>query len=231
MDFEESVPVTAEVTAETDIIAVGGHVSARSLVMGYSQGIFPMDIDADIGNDDLVKLTAWFAPAERAVLRYPGMHVSRSLRKAMRGFRITVNSDFAGVVGGCADPTRPHGWINADYAAAYQELHTLGLAHSVEVWHHHALVGGLLGVQLGGLFCADSKFHRMANASKVAVAALSANVFGGENAHDRVIDAQWLTPHLASLGFVAVPRDTYEGWLPGLLALPPAVGTPGSRTR
>lgn len=230
MDFDELMPVAAEVTAETDIVAVGGHVSARTIVAGYAQGVFPMDIDADVGAADLVQLTAWFAPAERAVLRYPGMHVSRSLRRALRGFQITVDTDFAGVVDGCADPDRPQGWITPDYRRAYQQLHELGWAHSVEVWHGGELAGGLLGLQLGGLFCADSKFHRVTNASKAAVAGLSEVIFGADDGQHRLIDAQWLTPHLASLGFEGLARSDYEALLPGLLAMPPVIGAPGSRT-
>lgn len=230
MDFEEPVSVAAEVTAETDIVAVGGHVSARSMVAGYANGVFPMEIDADVGAPELMKLTAWFAPAQRAVLRYPGMHVSRSLRRAMRGFQVTVDCDFEGVLAGCADPMRPHGWITADYAATYRELHSLGFAHSVEVWQGDELAGGLIGMQLGGLFCADSKFHRVTDASKAAVAGLSAIVFGAADARRRVIDAQWLTPHLESLGFRGLPRADYEALLPGLLPMPPLLGAPGRRT-
>ena len=230
MDFDQVRPVAPEVTADTDIVAVGGHVTARSLVWGYSQGMFPMAIDADVGAENPVELTAWFAPAQRALLRYPGMTVSRSLRRAMRGFDITFDRSFSAVLAGCADPARPHGWINEDYEATYSELHRIGLAHSVEVWDAGELAGGLIGVELGGLFCADSKFHRVANASKAAVAGLSQLVFGATDGHLRVIDAQWLTPHLASLGFQAVTRGDYEEALPGLLALSPLLPPAGSRT-
>lgn len=230
MEFDEPAPVPAEVTAETDIVALGGRITPRSLVDGYARGIFPMGIVAEVGEDELVHVNAWFAPAERAVLRHPGMHVSRSLRRAMRGFAITVDSDFAGVLAGCADPVRPHGWITAEYAAAYRELHSAGIAHSVEVWQAGELVGGLLGLQLGGLFCADSKFHRAANASKAAVAGLSEVVFGAGDGAERLIDAQWLTPHLASLGFQTMLRADYEALLPGLLSLSEVVGAPGRRT-
>lgn len=230
MDFDEPVAVAAELTAETDIVAIGGHVSARSLIAAYARGMFPMDINADVGGSDLVRLTAWFAPDQRAVLRFPGMHVSRSLRRAMRRFQVTLDSDFEGVLAGCADPARPHGWITADYAETYRELHGLGFAHSVEVWDADGLAGGLLGVQLGGLFCADSKFHRVTDASKAAVAGLSDLVFGAADADSRLIDAQWLTPHLESLGFRGLARADYESLLPGLLSMPPLLGAPGRRT-
>lgn len=230
MDFDELRPVAAEVTAETDIVAVGGRISAGTVLQAYMQGVFPMEIDADVGGPDLLRLTAWFAPAERAVLPYPGMHLSRSLRRAMRNFRTTVDADFSGVLAGCADPTRPQGWITSDYQAAYKELHARGFAHSVEVWLGEELVGGLIGVQLGGLFCADSKFRRVTDASKAAVAGLCERVFGADDAQSRLVDAQWLTPHLASLGFRALARDSYEELLPGLLAIPPLFPAPGSRT-
>lgn len=231
MDFaEQLLPVAPEFTAETDIVAIGGHISARTVVWAYLRGLFPMEIDADVGEPELVKITAWFAPAERAVLRYPGMHVSRSLRRDRHRFRTTFDVDFDAVLSGCADPTRAGGWINDDYQAAYRELHATGFAHSVEVWQGDELAGGLIGVQLGGLFCADSKFHRVANASKVAVAALSERVFGTDDANMRVIDAQWLTPHLASLGFQPLLRADYEALLPELLESPPVFTAPGKRS-
>lgn len=229
MNFEELLPVAPEVTAETDIVAVGGSISAQTVLRAYMLGLFPMDIDADIGGPELVGITAWFAPAQRAVLRYPGMHVSRSLRRAMRGFGISVDQDFSAVLAGCSDPTRPRGWINEAYQAAYLELHQAGFAHSVEVWHGGELAGGLLGVQVGGLFCADSKFHRVTDASKAALAGLCSYVFGAADGHERLIDAQWLTEHLASLGFQAMPRADYEALLPALLALPPVFPAPGRR--
>ena len=144
----------------------------------------------------------------------------------MSRFDFSVDEAFAEVVAGCADPRRPGGWINEDYRVAYLALHEAGYAHSVEVWLAGELVGGLLGVELGGLFCADSKFRRVTDASKAAVAHLSRVIFGAPDGDQRMVDVQWLTDHLASLGCQEVTGSDYAGRLPGLLGLPPALGGP-----
>jgi leucyl/phenylalanyl-tRNA--protein transferase len=210
--------VPAEVTAATDIVAIGGQLTAQGLLDAYSQAEFPMEIEVDHGR----RVTAWYSPAARAVLQRPGMHVSRSLRRSMRGFAITYDRAFDEVLAGCADPDREHGWINAGYQRVYTELFGAGHAHSVEVWQAGELVGGLIGVERGGLFCADSKFRRVTDASKAAVAGLSALVFSGGWGPDRMIDAQWLTDHLESLGFRPMPRAEYRAELPRLLRVPGA---------
>lgn len=191
-----------------------------------------MTLEGDSG-----PLTAWFSPDPRAVLSWPGMRVSRSLRRSMRRFDITYDLAFDQVLEGCADPSRPHGWITPDYLTAYRELFAAGHAHSVEVWRAGEIggdvVGGLMGVELGGLFCADSMFRRVTDASKAAVAGLSARIFDETepNGRRRLIDAQWLTGHLASLGFGPAPRDDYLSGLPVLVSRPAAFGAPGSRIR
>ncbi|MDQ1247288.1 MAG: leucyl/phenylalanyl-tRNA---protein transferase [Actinomycetota bacterium] len=210
----------AEVTASTEIIGLGGAVTPAGLLAAYGMGMFPMAIAIDEAHS----ATAWYAPAERALLTYPGMHLTRSLRRSMRTFDITYDAAFADVLAGCADPSRDHGWMTAEYQDSYLGLHSAGYAHSVEVWQGGELVGGLLGIELGGLFCADTKFRRVTDASKAAVAGLSQRVFAGAIGPQRVVDAQWLTPHLASLGFQAVPRARYEAMLPGLQALPGTFG-------
>ncbi|MFI0431971.1 MAG: leucyl/phenylalanyl-tRNA--protein transferase [Candidatus Nanopelagicales bacterium] len=227
---ERIVPVSQELTDETDIVLLGGRVSAASVLASYRRGMFPMVIEVEADGEGET-VCAWYAPAERAVLRYPGMRVSRSLRRSLRRFDVTFDRDFEGVLAGCADPSRSGAWITQEYARTYRELAAAGYAHSVEVWHEGELVGGLLGVELGGLFCADSKFRTVTDASKVAVAALSGLVFSAERADQRVIDAQWLTDHLASLGFVGVDRRRYEAALPSLLELPPVFPGAGRRTR
>lgn len=220
-DSPVPLPVAQEITDETDIVAIGGRVTPGALLASYRAGRFPMAIRVEDDEESDRYATAWFAPAQRAVLRYPGSHVSRSLRRSMRRFRITYDTDFDGVLAGCADPARPHAWITDDYRAVYRELFARGEAHSVEVWRGDVLAGGLLGVSMGGLFCADTMFHRITDASKAAVAGLSARVFDGAAGGARMIEAQWLTDHLATLGFVELPRATYEAELPRLLALPP----------
>ena len=128
-------------------------------------------------------------------------------RCAGRGvdFEIRVDTSFAEVVEACADPRRPGAWIDARIAAAYRRLHDLGWAHSVEAWQDGRLVGGLYGVAIGGLFAGESMFHRVTDASKVALVGL-VEALSDEHADDRLIDVQWVTPHLASLGVEAMPR-------------------------
>jgi len=229
VSVDDIYPVPAEVTAATDIVAVGGAITADSLLWAYRQGMFPMATPIADPEGRATQVTAWYSPAQRAVLRWPGMHVSRSLRRSMRGFQVSYDEAFDAVLDGCADPSREHGWIDQQYRRAYRELYERGQAHSVEVWRDAELAGGLVGVSVGGVFCADSKFHRVRDASKAAVAALSARVFDDERGPQRLIDAQWLTDHLASLGFEEMPRIDYLGALGELAAAPPVFG--GSRSR
>jgi leucyl/phenylalanyl-tRNA--protein transferase len=156
-----------------------------------------------------------------------GLHVSRSLRRSQRRFEIRVDTAFEDVMRGCADPKRPHGWIDKKFITAYTELHRLGWAHSVETWQvgeqgggdrgRDELVGGLYGVAIGGLFAAESKFHRVTDASKVAVVALVDLMRAGGGT---LLDVQWTTPHLASLGAVDVPRARYLELLADAVAAP-----------
>ncbi len=128
---------------------------------------------------------------------------------------------------GCADPRRPHGWIDEEFVAAYVALHRLGWAHSVEVWRDGALAGGLYGVAIGGLFAAESKFHRERDASKVAVVGLVDLMREGGAT---LLDVQWTTPHLESLGAVDVPRDEYLDLLTAALdRAQPEVFSDGAR--
>lgn len=225
-------PVSPDVTELTEIVAVGGRVTADTLVTSYAAGCFPMTVRTPDDREG-PGVVAWFSPDPRAVLTAPGMHVSRSLRRSLRTFTTTIDRAFVEVLEGCADPVRPYGWITSEYKAAYLDLYLRGVAHSVEVWRGDTLVGGLIAVENGGLVCADSKFRRVTDASKAAVAALSAAVFGQEDGERRLIDAQWPTSHLLSLGFQAWPRPSYLESLGGLVSLPPALGgrPPGNLTR
>ena len=156
----------------------------------------------------------WFSPDPRAVLPVDGVHVSRSLARSRRRFEVRIDTAFAEVVAACGDPARPGGWITPDMIEAYALLHTLGWAHSVEVWSAEGtLAGGLFGIAIGGLFAAESKFHRDTDASKVAVVALAELVGAAGDAADRVIDVQWSSDHLATLGVVEIvpSRSTCDG--------------------
>jgi leucyl/phenylalanyl-tRNA--protein transferase len=145
--------------------------------------------------------------------------VSRSLRRSCRDFEVRIDTAFEAVVARCADPRRPQGWITPTITDAYVELHRLGWAHSVETWQDGRLVGGLYGVAIGGLFAGESMFHRVRDASKVALVGL-VDLLRDEHADRRLLDVQWQTPHLASLGVVTMARPAYLRALRAALELP-----------
>jgi leucyl/phenylalanyl-tRNA--protein transferase len=159
----------------------------------------------------------WFSPVRRGVLPLDGLLVSRSLRRSVRRFEIRVNTACADVIDACADPRRPAGWIDPSIRAAYLELHRLGWVHSVEAWRDERLAGGLYGVSIGGLFAGESMFHRETDASKVALVGL-VRLLEDDPGEARLLDVQWRTPHLASLGVVEVARRAYLDRLPAALA-------------
>jgi leucyl/phenylalanyl-tRNA--protein transferase len=188
-------------TAETEalgLVAVGGDLAPGTLLGAYRQGLFPMKVpDGPLG---------WWSPPDRGVLLAGSLKVSRSLRKAASRITVRVDTAFAAVVRACAEQPRPHAWIDDDIVAAYAELHRLGWAHSVESWQDGELVGGLYGLAIGGLFAGESMFHRRTDASKVALAALVSLL---DDHPDTLVDCQWLSDHLASLGASAVSREEY----------------------
>jgi leucyl/phenylalanyl-tRNA--protein transferase len=194
---------TASQVDESGLAAVGADLEPGTLLAAYRRGFFPMAVErgGPIG---------WWSPDPRGILEPPSMHISRSLRRSMRRFEFRIDTAFDDVVNGCADPTRPHGWIDDRIRVAYRRLHDLGWAHSVETWCDDQLVGGLYGLGIGGLFAAESKFHTMTDASKAAVAALAKGIIDG---HPRLIDVQWRTDHLARLGVVEISRQDYLGRL------------------
>jgi leucyl/phenylalanyl-tRNA---protein transferase len=176
--------------------AMRDDLQPERLLAAYANGLFPMPADGRL---------LWWSPDPRGVLEPGRFHVSRSLRRTRRRFEIRVNTAFAAVIDGCADPRRPHGWIDGQIRSAYVRLHELGWAHSVEAWDAGGrLAGGLYGVALGRLFAAESMFHVATDASKAALAGL-VDMLGD----DALIDVQWLTPHLASLGAIEIPREEY----------------------
>ena len=171
-----------------------------TLLNAYCNGIFPMYVAEEDG-------IFWFRPEVRCILPLDGFHVSRSLAKLLRQqkFEVTLNNAFTDVMIACAD--RAEGtWISSEIIDAYTALHDLGYAHSVEVWNDGWLVGGLYGVAIGRGFMAESMFHRESNASKVAVAALVAHL---NSLQFQLLDVQYLTPHLASLGAVEISNAAY----------------------
>jgi leucyl/phenylalanyl-tRNA--protein transferase len=151
------------------------------------------------------------------VLPLDGLRVPRSLARAVRRAEVRVDTAFAAVVAGCADPGRSGRWITPEVAAAYTALHELGWAHSVETWVDGELAGGLYGVAVGGLFAGESMFSARTDASKTALVALVELLRDGDDGH-RLLDVQWRTDHLASLGVVEVPREQYLRRLAAALA-------------
>jgi leucyl/phenylalanyl-tRNA--protein transferase len=158
----------------------------------------------------------------RAVLPLDELRVTRSLAKSARHFQVTVDEDFAGVLAGCADPSREGGWIDGEIADVYGQLHRDGIVHSVETWDSKGrLVGGLYGVSLGGLFAGESMFHdpeHGRDASKVALMELVRRL--QQDGVPRLLDVQWLTDHLESMGAVELPRTDYLELLGQALDLP-----------
>jgi leucyl/phenylalanyl-tRNA--protein transferase len=205
----------AEYDALDDLVAIGADLEPGTLLTAYRRGLFPMPSGSP--GDPMY----WFCPVWRGVVPLDGLRVSRSLRRSCRDFEIRVDTAFEEVVAACADPRRPSGWIDADIATAYLRLHRLGWAHSVEAWRDGRLAGGLYGVAIGGLFAGESMFHRVRDASKVALVGLVDGV-RDDGAADRLLDVQWLTPHLATLGAVELPRATYLERLDRALRVPPA---------
>ena len=187
----------------------------RLLLQGYATGIFPMADSRDA--EDLF----WVEPRNRAIIPLDKFHVSRSLGRTLRSgrFAVTRDRDFAGVIAACAD--RPETWINADLERAMVALHGSGHAHSIEVWNAGKLVGGLYGVKLGRAFFGESMFSRMTDASKVALAWLVARLKAG---NFTLLDCQFMTDHLASLGAVSIPREAYVALLAAALGGGVAVG-------
>ena len=194
-----------------DMVALGADLAPGTLLAAYRSGLFPMPA--------LTGEVAWWSPVDRAVLPLDGMRVSRSLRRAARHFEIRVDTAFDEVLDACADPRRPDGWIDDGIRAAYTALHELGWVHSVEAWRDGRLAGGLYGVAIGGLFAGESMFHRETDASKVALLGL-VDLLADEAADGRLLDVQWSTDHLVSLGAVELSREDYLARLERALALP-----------
>jgi len=189
-----------------DLVGMGADLEPGTLLAAYRQGLFPMP--GDDPGARVASLLLWWSPVERGVLPLEGLRVSRSLRQAVRRMEVRVDTSFDEVIRACADPAREGAWIDRKIRRAYSRLHRLGWAHSVETWIDDELVGGLYGVAVGGLFAGESMFHRTTDASKVALVAL-VDMLHDEHVDSRVLDVQWSTEHLASLGVVSVPRASY----------------------
>src|SRR5438270_461734 len=204
-----------ELADEEGLVAVGGDLRPRRLLQAYGRGIFPW-----FGEGYPV---LWWSPDPRAIFELEGLHVSRRLRRTIRSgrFTLTINRDFAGVIRGCADRPDDGIWITADMIDAYEALHDLGHAHSVEAWHEGRLAGGVYGVALGGFFAGESMFTRVRDASKVALVHLTDRL---RRRGFRLFDVQFLNDHTASLGAVEIPRREYLARLRRALTCPATFG-------
>jgi len=208
-----------DVADEDGVVAIGADLEPGTLLAAYRGGLFPMRIAPD-------GPVAWWSPDPRAIIPLDGLAVSRSLSKSVRRYTTTVDRAFRQVITACSDPARENGWISTDFIEAYVALHDLGWAHSVETWQQGELVGGLYGVSIGGFFAGESMFHHARDASKVALVRLVEILNQTENS---LLDVQWPTDHLVSLGAVAIPRHDYLRLVP-IACSRPALFPPESRS-
>lgn len=192
-----------------DLVGVGADLEPGTILAAYRNGLFPMGLGPRGGG-----VLGWWSPDPRGILHPTDLRVSRSLRRSYRRFEFRVDTAFDEVVAACAAPGRQGRWITPTIARAYGELHRLGWAHSVETWRDGELVGGLYGIAVGGLFAGESMFHRATDASKAALVHLVSLLPDREG----LIDVQWRTEHLATLGITEVTRTAYVDLLGQALA-------------
>jgi leucyl/phenylalanyl-tRNA--protein transferase len=192
-----------ELAEPNGLLAVGGDLSPARLLLAYSSGIFPWYNEGEP--------ILWWSPDPRCIFEPQALRISSSLKKLLRRgvFFVTFNRAFRAVITACGEVRRQGGegtWIDRDMLEAYCRLHDLGYAHSVECWQEGELAGGVYGVCLGRCFFGESMFHRVANASKVALAVLAEKL---QERHFELIDGQLPNPHLASLGAREIPRGDF----------------------
>jgi leucyl/phenylalanyl-tRNA--protein transferase len=209
-------PPTA--TTPEGLLCVGGRLSPEWLVDAYRHGIFPWPMWEN-------EPVAWWSPDPRAIIEFDSFHVSRRLRRTLGSgcFQATINRDFAGVIRGCATAPGRRGntWLTRAMITAYRQMHALGHAHSLEIWHEGRLAGGTYGIAAGGLFAAESMFYRVRDASKAALAYLVAHL--RERGY-RLLDIQQWTPHTGSMGAVEISRLEYLRRLAQAVELPITFG-------
>ena len=191
----------AERWPDSDLIAIGGDLEPATLINAYRQAIFPMEVTALDGK------LGWWSPEPRGIVPLDRLRITKSMRQSAKRFEIRIDTCFTEVMRGCGDPSRDDGWITEQFIAAYTALHELGWAHSVEVFDREGqLAGGLYGIRIGGLFAGESMFHAQRDASKVALMALVQLM---RDTGLELLDVQWCTEHLASLGAIEIPRAEY----------------------
>lgn len=186
----------------TDLVALGADLEPGTLLAAYRAGMFPMPVDPGKPRSKV----AWYSPDPRGLIPLDGLKISKSLRKSIQRYEVRVDTDFRGVMERCADPDRAGRWITAEFIDAYEQLFDLGWAHSFETYLDGKLVGGLYGVQIDNFFAGESMFHDATDASKVALVHLVDQL---NDSGATLLDTQWLTDHLASLGGHEVSRRDY----------------------
>lgn len=196
------MPDPAVLTPGEDLVAIGADLEPGTLLAAYRAGLFPMPVDPRRRRTKM----AWFSPDPRGIIPIDGLHVSRSLRRSLRRFEVRVDTAFTEVVRACGDPHRPGRWITDAIVDAYSTLFRLGWGHSVEVYEGGVLVGGVYGLLIERFFAGEAMFHHATDASKAALVHLVAWL--GEGGVE-LFDVQWSTPHLESMGAIAIPRVEY----------------------
>ncbi len=197
-----ALPDPTTVEPGKELVALGADLEPGTLLAAYRTGLFPMPVDPRKRRSKI----AWYSPDPRGIIPLDRLVVSKSLRASCRRIEVRMDTDFRTVMERCADPTRRGRWITAEFVDAYTRLAELGWAHSVEAYVDDRLVGGLYGVRINGLFAGESMFHDVTDASKVALVHLvdHLNATGAT-----LLDTQWATDHLTSLGCIEVPRVRY----------------------
>jgi len=213
-----------DAAGDGEVVGIGADLEPGTLLAAYRSGLFPMPARRGV--------MGWWSPDPRGILPLQaesGLRISRSLRKSCDRFEIRLDTAFDAVISACADRRRPGAWIDRDITHAYRRLHELGWVHSVEAFDPRGrLAGGLYGVAIGGLFAGESMFHWQTDASKAALVGLVTLLRSAGEAGRRLLDVQWATPHLRSLGAVAVDRAHYHALLGDALTLPQPAGFGGA---
>jgi leucyl/phenylalanyl-tRNA--protein transferase len=199
-----------------DIVGRGADLEPATLIQAYRSGVFPMSNANDFSFLKTPEM-GWWSPMMRGVLPLNQLRITRSMRNSARKYSVRMNTCFERVMRGCAMPNREGGWITNDIIDAYVNLHKLGWAHSFETFDENGvLVGGLYGVRINGLFAGESMFHLKADASKIALMHLVTTM---QQSAMSLLDVQWLTPHLGTLGVIEIPRSDYLHRLGGAINL------------
>lgn len=186
---------------EEDVIATGADLEPATLIAAYRRGLFPMPLPIPR------RVLGWWSPDPRGILPLDQLRVTKSMRQSAKRFEVRVDTCFAEVIRACGNPVREGAWISDEIVTAFSALHDLGWAHSIEVFDRAGqLAGGLYGVRVNGLFAGESMFHLQRDTSKVALMALVELMRASRMT---LLDVQWLTDHLASLGAIEIDRDDY----------------------